>query len=331
MPDTAKARFRGKKCVVTGGAGFIGGHLIDALLAEGAAQIAVVDTFFLGKEENLAEARDKHAERLKVYREDAGDLGAMTAVMVAEQPDVVFNLATKALLYSFFNPPGACKVNLDIALALGELLRGGAYGKLVHLSTSEVYGSAQTVPMDEHHPLLAETPYAAGKAAGDLLLASYVNMFDLDVVTIRPFNNYGPRQNDGQLAAVVPLTIQRIRNGEAPVLQGDGTQTRDFIYVGDSVEAILKLAGMEGLQGRVLNLGSGRETAIKEIVETLCEIMEYQGEIVYEPQRKADVLRHCAGIDQVRGLIGEVATTSLKDGLVRTVDWYRTRAASGPE
>lgn len=315
-------RFQGMKCLVTGGAGFIGGHLVDALLAEGASSVAVVDNFFLGKEENLASAKLLHGEKLKVYRDDAGDYSAMRAVTNAEQPDIVFNLATKALLYSFFNPAGACKVNLDIALTLGELLREDAYGKLVHLSSSEVYGTAKTVPMDEYHPLLAETSYAAGKAAGDLLLASYVKMFDLPITTIRPFNNYGPRQNDGQLAAVVPLTMKRILAGQSPVLSGDGLQTRDFIFVCDTVEAILKLAKLDGLNGKLLNLGSGRETAVKTVVETLCQIMNFSGNIKYEAERKADVMRHCADVSKATSLIGEVAPTALSEGLQKTVEWY---------
>lgn len=315
-------RFRGKKCLVTGGAGFIGSHLVDALLAEGAESVAVVDNFFLGKEENLGLAIKDHGSKLRVYREDAGDFSAMRAVMASENPDIVFNFATKALLYSFFNPPGACKVNLDIALTLAELLREEAFGKLVHLSSSEVYGTAQYVPMDENHPLLAETSYAAGKAAGDLLLASYVKMFDLDISTIRPFNNYGPRQNDGQLAAVVPLTMKRILAGQSPVLSGDGLQTRDFIFVGDTVEAILKLAIRDDIRGKVLNLGSGIEKTIKDVVETLCKVMSFTGEIVYESNRKADVRRHCADVALASSLIGDVAPTSLQIGLQKTVNWY---------
>ncbi len=316
------AELDGARIVVTGGAGFIGSHLVDALLAAGVARVAVVDTFFLGKERNLDQARAEAGERLMVYREDAGDTGAMAAICAAERPDIVFNLATKALLYSFFNPAGACKVNLDIALALGELLRAGAYGRLVHVSSSEVYGSAKSTPMTEDHPLQPETSYAAGKAAADLLLASYVSMFDLDITTLRPFNNYGPRQNDGALAAVVPLTIRRIREGEQPVIQGDGLQTRDFIYVGDTVDAVLRAAATGGMKGRVLNLGSGEETTVKTVVETICQAMGYDGEIVYEPARPADVRRHCAGVGRARAVLGEIAPTPLAQGLARTVSWY---------
>lgn len=318
-------RFSGNRVLVTGGAGFIGSHLVDALLGEGAARVAVVDNFFLGKEENLVDARRSHGEKLRVYREDAGDLAAMTAILASEKPTIVFNLATKALLYSFFNPVGACRTNIDVALVLGELLRLGAYERLVHVSSSEVYGTAQTVPMTEDHPLLAETSYAAGKAAADLLLGSYVRMFGLEILTIRPFNNYGPRQNDGSLAAVVPLTIRRIAGGERPVIEGDGLQTRDFIYVGDTVEAILRLASRHGTRGEVLNVGSGHETAIGEIVRTICDIMNYRGQIDHVEARVADVRRHRAGIERANALIGEVAPTPLAEGLRRTIDWYRGR------
>ncbi|MDP2430950.1 MAG: GDP-mannose 4,6-dehydratase [Pseudomonadota bacterium] len=316
----------GGRFLVTGGAGFIGSHLVDALLERGAARVAVVDNFFLGKEENLSDAKRRYGDKLQVYREDAGELSAMSAVMEAEKPDVVFNLATKALLYSFFNPAGACRVNLDIALALGELLRKGAYGRLIHLSSSEVYGTAQYVPMDEHHPLLAETSYAAGKAAADLLLSSYVRMFGLDIVTIRPFNNYGPRQNEGALAAIIPLTLKRIRSCQSPVIQGDGKQTRDFIYVADTVAAILALSGRDDVRGQVFNLGSGRETSVEELIKAICQLADYHGPISYQPARPADVRRHLAGIDSVRDLIGEPAKTNLLDGLGQTISWYMKRS-----
>ena len=317
----------GARILVTGGAGFIGSHLVDALLDSGAESVAVVDTFFLGHETNLEPARSRHGGALTVYREDAGDLGAMTAVCRAERPDIAFNLATKALLYSFFNPVGAFQVNVSIAAALAELLRNKALPKLVNVSSSEVYGTAQQISMGEDHPLLAETSYAAGKAAADLLLMSYVNMYDLDVVTVRPFNNFGPRQNDGAFAAIVPLTIRRLLDGVPPVIEGDGLQTRDFIYVEDTVAAIMALAKMEGVSGRILNVGSGCETPIRELVEMLCEIAGYSGEILEAPARSADVRRHRADVTQVEKLLGTVSRTGLRDGLEQTYRWHRSTLA----
>ena len=324
--STGEGHGGGIRAVVTGGAGFIGSHLVDALLARGAARVAVVDNLFLGSADNLRAAEAAAgAGRFTLYREDAGDFHAMAAVCEREQPDVVFNLATKALLYSFFNPPGACRVNLDIALALCELQRGGAFGRLVHLSSSEVYGTAQCVPMTEDHPLLAETTYAAGKAAADLAVASYIRMFGIDAVTVRPFNNYGPRQNEGAFAAVIPLTVRKVLLGDAPVIEGDGEQTRDFIYVGDTVDAVLRVAAAEGVRGGVFNLGSGRETRIIDIVTGVARLLGYEGEFERAPARAADVRRHCAAVDRAEALIGPIATTSLEDGLAATVDWYRSR------
>ena len=317
LPD-----YKGKRVVVTGGAGFIGSHLVDGLLAAGAERVAVVDNFFLGKDENLADARRNGGECVAIYREDAAEATAMASVVEMEKPDVVFNLATKALLYSFFNPAGACKVNLDIAIALGELLRAGAYGKLIHVSTSEVYGTAAYVPMDEQHPQLAETSYAAGKAAADSLLVSYVNMFDLDITILRPFNNYGPRQNDGALAAIIPLTIKRIRDGQPPIIQGDGLQTRDFIYVADTVRGFLEFGERRSNRGEIYNLASGIETSVKHIVDTLARLLDYKDDYDWQPERKADVRRHRADVAKAEALIGPIARTELAEGLTSTLAWY---------
>ena len=311
-----------ERVLVTGGAGFIGSHLVDALLDAGTKHVTVVDTYFLGSDENLEHARNRYPGALDVYREDAGDHVLMSEIIERSQPDVVFNLATKALLYSFLNPSGACQVNLSIALTLCELLRKECFGRLVHVSSSEVYGSARYVPMDEEHPLLAETTYAAGKAAADLAVASYVRMFDLDAVTVRPFNNYGPRQNEGLFAAVVPLTIMHILRGEQPIVQGDGRQTRDLIYVEDTVQSIIASAMSPCVRGQTLNVASGTETAIGELVELICTIMEWGGGISYEATRTADVKRHLADVSRAKELLGTPATTPLPEGIRQTVRWY---------
>lgn len=323
-------KIRDGRFLVTGGAGFIGSHLVDALLAGGATHVAVVDNFFLGTDRNLDSASRAHGSRLKVYREDASDFLAMAAICDKEKPDIIFNLATKALAYSFFNPVGAFDVNTGIALTCLELLRKGAYGKLLHLSSSEVYGTARTVPMDETHPLLAETTYAAGKAAADLALQSYVRMFDVDATIVRPFNNYGGRQNDGSFAAVVPLTMRRILAGEPPVIEGDGEQTRDFIYVLDTVDALVRIVESEWRKGDVVNLGSGKETSIRSLVQAICSVMNYRGPILHAPARGADVRRHCAGVSKVEAMIGTISKTSLEDGIAATVEAYRAEIAREP-
>lgn len=316
----------GKTVIVTGGAGFIGSHLVDRLLNDNAKRVCVIDNFFLGKEENLDPAQKDFGDKLHVYREDAGHAKIVENIFSQEKPDIVFNLATKALLHSFDGPRDAFQVNTDIALTLLELLRHDAYERLIHISSSEVFGSAQSVPMDEGHPLLSETTYAAGKAAADLAVMSYCNMFDLDAVTLRPFNNYGPRQNQGALAAIIPLTVKRIMGGEKPVLEGTGEQTRDFIYVEDTVDAIMRMAEHGGFNGQDFNFGSGIETSMKEIVETLCKIMAYTGDIDYKPARPADVMRHCADVSKAEKIIGTIVKNNLEQGLEKTVEWYREQS-----
>ena len=314
--------FKDAKVLVTGGAGFIGSHLVDALLEAAVAEVVVVDNFFLGKERNLATART-HGERFVLYKKDAADIAFMSEIIDRHRPDVVFNLATKALLHSFEDPFDAYWVNVHLATTLAEMLRQDRFEKLVHVSSSEVYGSAVTVPMKEDHPLGALTTYAAGKASADLLMRSYVAMFDLDVSIIRPFNTYGPRQNESALAAVIPATIRRISEGEAPLIEGSGEQTRDFLFVADTVRAIMELGSRSDLQGRVVNVGSGSELSVKDLIATICDVMGYDGPVQHAPERIADVERHFADVSAATSLIGGLSRTTLRAGIEQTVDWYR--------
>jgi UDP-glucose 4-epimerase len=313
----------GGRYLVTGGAGFIGSHLVDRLLDGGAERVVVVDDYFLGSDDNLAQARAVAQDRLVVYRDDARDARLMAEVLRREGCSVVYNLATRALLYSFLNPATAFDVNTAIAATLADLLRAGAYDKLLHVSSSEVYGTAQVVPMDEAHPLLPETSYAAGKAGADLLLASYVRMFDLDITTVRPFNNYGPRQNRGGLAALIPLTIDRLRLGQRPVVQGDGLQTRDFLFVEDTARLLVAAANAGLPPGTVMNVASGVETSVLDIVTTLCRIFGVEPDVEHQPARAADVRRHWADTSRARAALpGADQLVDLDEGLRRSVAWY---------
>jgi UDP-glucose 4-epimerase len=320
--------YRGRGVLVTGGAGFIGSHLVDALVTQGPRAIHVVDNLFLGREENLRQAfRDFPS--LQFHRMDATDGAALRRLIRDQRVDTVFNLATKALGYSFDDPADAFHVNTQIAGHLLEALRLKEIECLVHFSSSEVYGSAQTVPMPETHALGAHTPYAAGKAGADLMIRSYHETFGLRVLTVRPFNNYGPRQNQGLYAGVIPITMSRILRGEAPLITGTGEQTRDFIYVRDTARLAVDLAKRDDLRGRTLNLGTGVEVAIRALVLRICDIAGYRGPLATAPARAGDVLRHCADIAALRSVLGTVDLQPLDRGLEETWAWYREQAGRG--
>lgn len=315
------ATIANKNILVTGGAGFIGSHLCDGLLDKGAAKVVCLDNFFLGKMENIQDAL-KH-DNFILYRDDARNFGVVQAVLEKEKIDVVFNLATIALNYSFFNPFDAYMVNVQIANTLLELLKMKAYKTLIHVSSSEAYGTAQYSPMDENHPTNPTTPYAAGKAAADLMVHSFSKVLDLDISIIRPFNNYGPRQNaEGSLAAIIPKTAKAIKEGGKPIVEGDGEQTRDFIYVSDTVKGLILAYEKEESRGQIINLGSGREISVKKLLDTICRYMGYTGEYEKRPARKSDVRRLCACSKKAKQILGFEPKVIFEEGLRKTLDWY---------
>ncbi len=315
-------RLEDKSIMVTGGAGFIGSHLVDRLIQEKPSTLVVVDNFFLGKEANLEEAK-ANFPKLKVLHQDAKDYDAMKQIMRDEGIQVVFNLAVTPLPASLTNPRWAYEENMDIVLTVLELIREHAFDTLIHFSSSEAYGTSVYAPMDESHPLNGLTPYAVSKAAGDNLILSYRRLFDIDASIIRPFNNYGPRQNEKSYAGVIPLTINRILNGEPPVIYGDGKQTRDYIYVADTADAAVKVYHHPQTRGRVLNVGTGKETNINTLVRLLANHLGWDKPVVYEAPRPGDVRRHIASIFLAEDLIDFHPKVSIDEGLRQTVEWYK--------
>lgn len=318
--NTNRPQISGSRVLVTGGAGFIGSHLVDRLLTQGASEVVVIDNLFTGDEVNLADAIKTGL--VSLYKDDAELATSLEYIFTKHKIDIVFNCATKALNYSFLNPANAFSTNVNVVLNLLELQRRGLFKTLCHFSTSEVYGSAVYEPMDEAHPKNPTTTYAAGKAAADFAVESYVKMFDLDAFIVRPFNNYGPRQNyKGYLAGIIPITAWRILNGISPELHGDGMQSRDFIYVHDTVDAVVKLYEVMP-KGESVNISTDNQISIKDLLLKICAEMQYNGEVVNKPERKSDVLCHNASNEKVNQMI-DYSLTDFEQGLRETLEWYK--------
>ncbi|MDN5096032.1 NAD-dependent epimerase/dehydratase family protein [Aliarcobacter butzleri] len=305
--------------LVTGGAGFIGSHLVDRLLVEGAKEVIVVDNFFVGSEDNLKDAISKG---VILYKDDIEITSSLDYIFERHNIDITFNCATKALNYSFVNPKSAFDTNVNGVLNILEHQRKGHFKTLIHFSTSEVYGSAVYEPMDEKHPINPTTTYAAGKAAADIAVRSWVDMFALDAFIVRPFNNYGPRQNyKGYLAGIIPITVYRILNNINPEIHGTGLQSRDFIYVLDTIDAIIKLYPLMK-KADSINISTDGQITMKEVIHKVASLLEYKGEILNKPSRASDVISHNASNAKVKSMI-DYQLTSFEEGLAKTIEWYK--------
>jgi UDP-glucose 4-epimerase len=314
---------RGRSLLITGGAGFIGSHLVDRVLQDDPARVVVVDNFFLGHESNLAAARTARPD-LEVIRLDAADLAAMQDVVTSHDIDVVFDLAVIPLPTSLTYPAWTVQTNVGIATTFCEIARRGLIDRLIHCSSSEAYGTARYVPMDEGHPHDAITPYAASKSAADHIIDSYIQTFGIDATIVRPFNNFGPRQNPGSYAGIIPIIVQRVDAGQPIEIHGDGDQTRDFIFAPETADMIVRVFESEACRGRVLNVASGVETSVNELVQHLLRVLGVPDHpVVHTEERPGDVRRHCADVSLASKLLDFEPHELSDDDLAETVRWYQ--------
>lgn len=323
---------KNKSVVVTGGAGFIGSHLVDRIVNEKPENLVVVDNFSLGKERNLSLTKQMYP-KLKIYKTDATKNREMKTILENESVDVVFNLAIIPLPVCLKNPKLAYDTNVKLTSVICDLARKGYYKTLIHCSSSEAYGSAVNIPMAEDHPLKPTTPYGASKIASDHLVLSYIQTFGIDSSIVRPFNAYGPRQNEGSYAAVIPITINRVFHKKPPIIHGDGLQTRDFTYVTDLADAMVKVYNVKATRGKVLNVASSKEATIKDLVSKISSLMNFDKPPIFADPRPGDVRRFFGSNRLAKALIGYEPRIDLKEGLKLTIEWYSSlfnQASGGP-
>ncbi|WP_345752379.1 dTDP-glucose 4,6-dehydratase [Microbacterium rhizophilus] len=313
----------GARVVVTGGAGFIGSHLVDELATRRhVAEVTVVDSLVNGSRANLAHWNGDPRVRLI-----EADIRSGTAMRALEGADVVFHLACLGVRHSLHDPIANHEVNATATLQLLERARAVGVGRFVHVSSSAVFGTAQRVPMDERHPTWPETVYGASKLAGEAYARSAYRRHDLPVIVVRPFSTYGPRSHfAGDSGEVLPRTIIRNLCGLPALVYGDGRQTRDFMHVSDTARGLATIAQCDAAVGSTVNLGSGEEISIEALARTVAWLIGRPDldPILLEP-RPGDVRRLLVDAHLMHRLTGFTPAMPFDAGVADLVRWFRSR------
>lgn len=321
------SEYKGKKVLVTGADGFIGSHLTEALVQAGADVRAFVYYNSFNSWGWLDQATADVRRELDVFAGDVRDPHGVRHAM--KGCDIVMHLAALiAIPYSYHSPDTYVDTNVKGTLNVLQAARELGVGKVVHTSTSEVYGTARQVPITEDHPLQGQSPYSATKIAADQMALSFHYSFGTPVAIVRPFNTYGPRQS---ARAVIPATIIQIANGRRRLRLGSLSPTRDFNFVQDIVRGFLSVAASERTVGEVVNIGSGFEISIGDTVRMIAELMDTEVEIETDPARvrpdKSEVERLLADNTKARELTGWQpqfhGAQGLRRGLKETIAWFR--------
>jgi UDP-glucose 4-epimerase len=319
LPNVARP-LTGTTCLVTGGAGFIGSHLVDALLAHGAA-VRVLDDFSSGFESNL----EHHAGRkeLEIVRGDVSD--PAVARSAVDGCDVVFHLAAMVSVPRSMGEPVQCHAHCATStVALLDAAQAAGVGRMVLASTSAVYGDRSFVSKRETDPAAPLSPYAAAKLSAEAYMQCFARSGSLETVRLRFFNVFGPRQDpQSEYSAVIPRFVSKILAGERPILFGDGTQSRDFVFVRDVVQANLLAATMPGVSGDVFNVARGERTTLLELLVTLREILSQTIEPQHEPPRPGDIKDSLADITEARTRLGFEPQVTIREGLEQSIAYYR--------
>ncbi len=307
---------------MTGAAGFIGSHLVERLAVEGLKVRAFVRYNSQANLGHLQKLPESILENVDVFFGDLRDRSAVAHALV--DIDLVYHLgALISIPYSYLHPAEVVETNVNGTLNLLMEARAHEGLRIVHTSTSEVYGTAQYVPIDEEHPLQGQSPYAASKIGADKLVESFVRSYGLVAVTVRPFNAYGPRQS---MRAVIPTIIAQALWADR-IRLGNLSPVRDFTYVDDVVAGFIKAGTVNGIAGETINLGNAKATTIGDVVELILELVGRDLLVESDDTRwrpeDSEVYRLCAGNSRAAELLDWSPAVTFRDGLERTIHWIR--------
>lgn len=311
-----------KNVLVTGADGFIGSHLTELLLAEGynVKALSVYNSFnYWGWLEDI-----KHGN-LEILNGDVRDANFCRSIV--KGCDTVFHLAALiAIPYSYTAPESYVDTNIKGTLNICQAAKDFDVERVIVTSTSEVYGTAQYVPIDEKHPKQPQSPYSATKIGADAIAMSFYNAFNLPVVIARPFNTYGPRQS---ARAIIPTIITQIANGAKEIKVGDLTPTRDFNYVKDTCSGFLALAKAVNVEGEEINISTNTEISMNDTLKLIAKLMQSDVKWIQDPERirpqNSEVFRLWGDNTKIKKLTGWSPSFSIEDGLKETIDWFKDK------
>ena len=303
--------------LVTGGGGFIGSHLVDQLLLRG-HRVRVADDYSTGRRENLAQHRD-----LDIVEGDLADQ-AVAARAVSGVDVVLHQAAIPSVPRSVKDPLTSHRANLDATLTVLVAARDAGVRRVVFAGSSSVFGDTPTLPKREDMPTRPKSPYALQKLVGEQYHRMFTELYGLETVTIRYFNVFGPRQDPSSTySGVISLFIKALQAGKSPTIYGDGEQTRDFTYVANVVDGVLRAATTPAATGGVFNVATGRRVSVNRLFQTLRDLVGANVEPEYEPAREGDVRDSQADITLARHVLGYTPLVEFEEGLRRTVEWYK--------
>lgn len=321
--DQIRPRLIDRRVCVTGGAGFIGGHLIDALVSMGAF-VSVIDDLSNSSSAHIASVMDLAPDRIRFVQGSILDPGAMNSAVEGAQ--TVFHLAALGSVpMSIEDPSRSWTVNGTGTMRVLQAAQSAGVERVVYSASSSAYGNNPALPKLETMAPEPESPYAAAKYGGESLMRTWSACYGLDTISLRYFNIFGKRQAaDSAYAAVIPAFVTRYLDGQSPTIFGDGEQTRDFTHVSNAVLAnLLGAIADQPLKGQVVNIGAGVRTSVNELAQMIAQLLKVEGiKASYEPERVGEVRDSVSSVELAKELIGYEPTTTIEQGLEQAVRWY---------